>query len=60
MTPREIENNAYAEFWGDKQRTLSVWYGISGVVNWPAIFLRPGREGVYTCQRFLKTNSKRD
>ena len=60
MAPREIENNAYAEFWGDKQRTLSVCYGISGVVNWPAIFLRPGREGVYTCQRFLQTNSKRD
>ena len=24
MTPRETENNAYAKFWGDKQRTL--WY----------------------------------
>ena len=24
MAPRETENNAYAKFWGDKQRTL--WY----------------------------------
>ena len=24
MVPRETENNAYAKFWGDKQRTL--WY----------------------------------
>ena len=33
MAPREIENNAYAKFWGDKQRTL--WYVMvfSGGVN---------------------------
>ena len=33
MAPRETENNAYAKFWGDKQRTL--WYVMvfSGVVN---------------------------
>ena len=35
MAPRETENNAYAKFWGDKQRAL--WYMIvmvfSGVVN---------------------------
>ena len=24
MAPRETENNAYAKFWGDKQRVL--WY----------------------------------
>ena len=24
MAPRETENNAYAKFWGEKQRTL--WY----------------------------------
>ena len=24
MAPRENENNAYAKFWGDKQRSL--WY----------------------------------
>ena len=36
MAPRETENNAYAKFWGDKQRAL--WYVmiLSGVVNWHA------------------------
>ena len=31
--PRETEDNAYAKFWGDKQRAL--WYVmvVSGVVN---------------------------
>ena len=34
MTPRETENNAYAKFWGDKQRAL--WYVMvfSVVVNY--------------------------
>ena len=33
MGPRETENNAYAKFWGDKQRAL--WYvtAFSGVVK---------------------------
>ena len=33
MAPRENENNAYAKFWGDKQRVL--WYVMvfPGVVN---------------------------
>ena len=33
MAPRETEDNAYANFWGDKQRAL--WYAMvfSGVVN---------------------------
>ena len=33
MAPRETEDNAYAKFRGDKQRTL--WYVVvfSGVVN---------------------------
>ena len=33
MAPRETENNAYAKFWGDKQRVL--WYVMvfSGGVN---------------------------
>ena len=33
MAPRETENNAYAIFWGDKQRAL--WYVMvfSGVVT---------------------------
>ena len=35
MTPRETENNAYAKFWGEKQRAL--WYVMvfSGVFNRP-------------------------
>ena len=35
MAPRETENNAYAKFWGDKQRAL--WYVMvfSGAVNCP-------------------------
>ena len=28
MAPRETENNAYANFWGDKQRQL--WYFCGG------------------------------
>ena len=34
MAPRKTENNAYAKFWGDKQRAL--WYVMvfSGVVNY--------------------------
>ena len=34
MAPRETENNAYANFWDDKQRAL--WYAMvfSGVVNY--------------------------
>ena len=33
MAPRETENNAYSNFWCDKQRAL--WYAMvfSGVVN---------------------------
>ena len=39
MAPRETENNAYANFWGDKQRAF--WYVMvfSGVVNWIIIVL---------------------
>ena len=34
IPPRETENNAYAKYWGDKQRAL--WYVLvfSGVVNY--------------------------
>ena len=32
MAPRETENNAYSNFWGDKQ-SIMVCYSISGVVN---------------------------
>ena len=31
MAPRETENNAYAKFWGDKQRTL--WY-VMAFLEW--------------------------
>ena len=33
MAPRETENNAYAKFWGEKQRAL--WYVMvfSGVIS---------------------------
>ena len=34
MAPRETENNAYAKFWGDKQRALWDVTVFSGVVNW--------------------------
>ena len=37
MAPRETENNAYAKFWGDKQRAL--WYVMvfSGVINYSSL-----------------------
>ena len=34
MAPRETEDNAYAKFWSDEQKSIMVCYGISGVVNW--------------------------
>ena len=33
MAPRETENNAYAIFWGDKQRALRYVMVFSGVAN---------------------------
>ena len=41
MAPRETKNNAYAKFWGDKQRTL--WYAMvfSGVVNYHKVLIAP-------------------
>ena len=33
MAPTETENNAYAKFWGDKQRALWHVMVFSGVVN---------------------------
>ena len=33
MAPRETENNAYAKFWGDKQRALWHVMVFSGVVK---------------------------
>ena len=39
MAPRETGNNAYSNFWGDKQRAL--WYVVvfSGAVNLPATLI---------------------
>ena len=34
MAPRETENNAYAKFWGDKQRTL--WY-VTVFLEWSIV-----------------------
>ena len=63
MAPRETGNNAYAKFWGDKQRAL--WYVMvfSGVVKrafsltWPASMQIYGtKESVYIRKEF---NSQR-
>ena len=35
MAPRATENNAYAKFWGDKERALWYFMVFSGVVNRP-------------------------
>jgi len=44
MASRETENNAYAKFWGDKQRAL--WYVMvfSGVVNSMIGYSKKNRE----------------
>ena len=56
MAPRENENNAYAKFWGDKQRAL--WYvmAFSGVVNYKIqFFMRAALIPVpLLCCTFLK------
>ena len=40
MAPRETENNAYAKFWGDKQRAL--WY-VMVFLEWSITFF------IYLC-----------
>ena len=35
MAPRETENNAYAKFWGDKQRAL--WY-VMVFLEWSIVY----------------------
>ena len=37
MASRETENNAYAKFWGDKQRALWYFMVFSGVANCLAV-----------------------
>ena len=48
MAPRETENNAYAKFWGDKQRAL--WYVMvfSGVVNCITVFWSPDKKNIHS------------
>ena len=41
MAPRETENNAYAKFWGDKQRTL--WY-VMVFLEWSIQWLDPSSQ----------------
>ena len=43
MAPRETKNNAYAKFWGDKQRAL--WYVMvfSRVFNQLCDYLKKGK-----------------
>ena len=55
MAPRETENNAYASFWGDKQRAL--WYVMvfSGVVNLDCEALRVCYRP-YSCCYFCMNN----
>ena len=55
MAPRETENNAYASFWGDKQRAL--WYVMvfSGVVNSDCEALRVCYRP-YSCCYFCMNN----
>ena len=38
MAPRDTENNAYAKFWGDKQRAL--WY-VMVFLEWSIIEINP-------------------
>ena len=40
MAPRETENNAYAKFWGDKQRAL--WY-VMVFLEWSIAFVDDSR-----------------
>ena len=49
MAPRETENNAYAKFWGDKQRTL--WY-VMVFLEWSIAFWRSCRR---YCRRVVRS-----
>ena len=37
MASRETENNAYAKFWGDKQRAL--WY-VMVFLEWSIVYIK--------------------
>ena len=55
MAPRETENNAYAKFWGDKQRTL--WY-VMVFLEWSieTSFKSISKSHAYSlfCQNYVK------
>ena len=51
MAPRETENNAYAKFWGDKQRAL--WY-VMVFLEWSvAVYVRREEQYVQTLELLL-------
>ena len=50
MAPRETENNAYAKFWGDKQRTL--WY-VMVFLEWSIGLCRKISNFCIKCPPFL-------
>ena len=54
MTPREAANNAYAQFWGDKQRAL--WY-VMVFLEWSIMFFQI-RDCVYSANGTLGTSNK--
>ena len=43
MAPRETENNAYAKFWGDKQRAI---WNVMYFLGWSIVSDRGGGGGV--------------
>ena len=55
MAPRETENNAYAKFWGDKQRTL--WY-VTVFLEWSITTCQPQRTLYPPTQTFLGGSSR--
>ena len=55
MIPRENENNAYARFWGDKQRALQYVTVFSGVVN---LKHAPSRELPLTARKTVFSHLK--
>ena len=57
MAPRETENNAYAKFWGDKQRAL--WYVMvfSGVANKVVVVCQKAKTHAYLDTFILRDRS---
>ena len=50
MASRETENNAYAKFWGDKQRAL--WY-VMVFLEWSIVLGEQHGEEVTSCESNL-------